>query len=113
MASWAPKGESSRDRTRPTTPESTPLRSCDWRGPHHALARQGWACRGNTRCMRILVAPNALKGSIGPLEAARAIAEGLAQSLPDAEIDELPIADGGDATAMVLVHALGGTFADA
>jgi glycerate kinase len=63
--------------------------------------------------MRILVAPNALKGSLGPIEAARAIAEGLAQSLPDADIDQLPIADGGDATAAVLVHALGGAFADA
>src|SRR5689334_6351849 len=60
--------------------------------------------------MKILVAPNALKGSLGPIEAARAMAEGLARSLPDAEIDELPIADGGDATAAVLVHALGGTF---
>ena len=63
--------------------------------------------------MRILVAPNALKGSLGPIEAARAIAEGLAQALPHAEIEELPIADGGDATAAVLVRALGGTFADA
>ncbi len=63
--------------------------------------------------MRILVAPNALKGSLGPIEAARAIAEGLAHALPQAEIDELPIADGGDATAEVLVRALGGCFADA
>jgi len=63
--------------------------------------------------MKILVAPNALKGSLGPIEAARAIAEGLARSLAGAEIDELPIADGGDATAAVLVHALGGSFADA
>ena len=63
--------------------------------------------------MRILVAPNALKGSLGPIAAARAIAEGLAQSLPHADIDELPIADGGDATAAVLVHALGGGFFDA
>jgi glycerate 2-kinase len=63
--------------------------------------------------MKILVAPNALKGSLDPIEAARAIAEGLARSLPAAEIDQLPIADGGDGTAVVLVHALGGSFADA
>jgi glycerate 2-kinase len=63
--------------------------------------------------MKILVAPNALKGSLDPIEAARAIAEGLARSLPAAEIVELPIADGGDGTAAVLVHALGGSFADA
>ena len=63
--------------------------------------------------MKILVAPNALKGSLDPIEAARAIAEGLARSLPAAEIVELPIADGGDGTAAVLVHALGGSFAEA
>src|SRR5688500_10704483 len=63
--------------------------------------------------MKILVAPNALKGSLDPIEAARAIAEGLARSLPTAELDQLPIADGGDGTAAVLVHALGGSFADA
>jgi glycerate 2-kinase len=63
--------------------------------------------------MKILVAPNALKGSLDPIEAARAIAEGLARSLPTAELTELPIADGGDGTAAVLVHALGGSFADA
>jgi glycerate 2-kinase len=63
--------------------------------------------------MKILVAPNALKGSLDPIEAARAIAEGLARSLPSAELAELPIADGGDGTAAVLVHALGGSFVDA
>jgi glycerate kinase len=63
--------------------------------------------------MKILVAPNALKGSLDPIEAARAIAAGLAASLPDAVIDELPIADGGDATAAVLASALGGGFAEA
>jgi glycerate 2-kinase len=63
--------------------------------------------------MRILVAPNALKGSLDPIDAARAIAEGLAQGFPDAEIEQLPIADGGDATAAVLVRALGGAFAEA
>jgi len=62
--------------------------------------------------MKILVAPNALKGSLDPIEAARAIAEGLARSLSSAEIVELPIADGGDGTAAALVHALGGSFAD-
>lgn len=61
--------------------------------------------------MQILVAPNALKGSLGSLEAARAIAEGLARALPDAKIDELAIADGGDFTAAVLVHGLDGEFA--
>jgi glycerate kinase len=63
--------------------------------------------------MKILVAPNALKGSLDPIEAARAIAEGLARSLPGAELLEVPIADGGDGTAAVLVHALGGRLVEA
>jgi glycerate kinase len=63
--------------------------------------------------VNVLVAPNALKGSLDAFEAAGAIAEGLARSLPDAEFDKLPIADGGDGTAAVLVRALGGSFADA
>jgi glycerate 2-kinase len=63
--------------------------------------------------VNILVAPNAMKGSLDPFEAARAIAEGLARSLPDARVERLAIADGGDATAAVLVDALGGTFVDA
>jgi glycerate kinase len=33
--------------------------------------------------------------------------------MPGAEIDSLPIADGGDATAKVLVEAVGGTFVEA
>ncbi|MET0592067.1 MAG: glycerate kinase [Polyangiaceae bacterium] len=63
--------------------------------------------------MNILVAPNALKGSLDPFEAARAIAEGLARGLPGVHAECLPIADGGDATAAVLVDALHGSFAEA
>ena len=63
--------------------------------------------------MKILVAPNALKGSLDPIEAAHAIAEGLARGLPGVQIEQLPIADGGDGTSAVLVHALGGSFVDA
>src|SRR5690349_12661016 len=60
--------------------------------------------------MKILVAPNALKGSVDALGAAKAIASGLRRALPDATIVPLPIADGGDGTAAVLAHALGGTL---
>jgi glycerate kinase len=60
--------------------------------------------------MRILVAPNSLKGSLDAFEVAAAIAAGLTKALPGAEIEELPIADGGDLTAAVLVRGLGGTL---
>ncbi len=46
--------------------------------------------------MRVLVAPTAFKGTLSPLQSAQAIAEGVRQRFPDAEIDLCPIADGGD-----------------
>jgi glycerate 2-kinase len=58
--------------------------------------------------MKILVAPNALKGSIDAAAAARAIAEGLARGMPTVETIELPTADGGDGTLDVLIARLGG-----
>lgn len=63
--------------------------------------------------MNVLVAPNALKGSLDPFHAADAMALGLARALPHARIEKLPIADGGDATAAVLMAESGGTFAEA
>lgn len=53
----------------------------------------------------ILVAPNALKGSLSAPAAARAIGNGLRAVLPQAQIDCVPIADGGDGTAEVLALA--------
>ena len=63
--------------------------------------------------MKILVAPNSLKGSLDAFAAARAIAEGLLRGLPRAETVEMPIADGGDFTAAILVASLGGAMVDA
>jgi glycerate kinase len=58
--------------------------------------------------MRVVIAPNALKGSIDALGAAEAIAEGFAGGMAGAETVLSPVADGGDGTASVLVRALGG-----
>lgn len=60
--------------------------------------------------MRILVAPQEFKGSLSAAEAAHAIASGLRSALPDAEIEELPLADGGPGTVDALVAATGGRF---
>ena len=46
--------------------------------------------------MKILIAPNAFKGTLGPLAAARAIARAVKLIAPDAEIELLPVSDGGD-----------------
>ncbi|MEP7052210.1 MAG: glycerate kinase [Pseudomonadota bacterium] len=58
--------------------------------------------------IRIVVAPNGLKGSLSPFEAASAIARGVRAADPDADIACVPIADGGDGTSAVLSAALGG-----
>jgi glycerate kinase len=63
--------------------------------------------------MNVLIAPNALKGSLDPFEAARAIAEGFARGAPGVQTTLLPIADGGDATCAVLVEALHGMYVTA
>ncbi len=58
--------------------------------------------------MRILVAPDKFKGSLTARQAAQAIAEGVRASLPEAEIDVCPMADGGEGTVDALVTATGG-----
>lgn len=60
--------------------------------------------------MRVVVAPNALKGSLAPFEAAAAIARGLLAADATIEIVSLPIADGGDGTSAVLRAAQAGTI---
>jgi glycerate kinase len=58
--------------------------------------------------VRIVIAPQEFKGSLSATEAARAIAEGLRRTLPDAELDLAPMADGGPGTVEALVTAGGG-----
>ena len=55
--------------------------------------------------MRVVVAPNAYKGSLTAPQAAAAIARGVRDVFPDAEVVEVPVADGGDGTVEVLVAA--------
>jgi glycerate kinase len=58
--------------------------------------------------MRIVIAPNAFKGSLSALEAASAIGEGIRIAAPDADLVLVPIADGGDGTVDALVAATHG-----
>lgn len=60
--------------------------------------------------MKVVVAPNAFKGSLSASQAASAIARGVRQVFPEADIVEVPVADGGDGTAEALVSAHDGTF---
>ncbi|WP_210438833.1 glycerate kinase [Nocardioides xinjiangensis] len=47
---------------------------------------------------RVLVAPDKFKGSLPAHEVARALADGVSKARPDARIECLPVADGGDGT---------------
>lgn len=58
--------------------------------------------------MHILIAPQALKGSLSATETARAIAQGARAVAPDAHVTELPIADGGEGTVEAMVGATAG-----
>ena len=58
--------------------------------------------------MRIVIAPNAFKGSLSAQDAAEAIAEGVRVAAADAELVLVPIADGGDGTVDALVAATQG-----
>ena len=60
--------------------------------------------------MRILVAPDKFKGSLGAAEVAAHITAGLRDGLPGAQISESPVADGGEGTAAVICAAAGGDW---
>ena len=60
--------------------------------------------------MRVVIAPDKFKGSLTALEAAEAMARGLSRVDPSAEIDRVPMADGGEGTVAALVAATGGSY---
>jgi glycerate kinase len=66
-----------------------------------------WVGEG-IEAMRILVACDSFKGSLSSQAAAGSVAAGVRRVFPAAEIDFLPIADGGEGTALTLTEALGG-----
>jgi len=58
--------------------------------------------------VRVLIAPQEFKGTLTAVQAADAIAAGLAAAFPDWQLDRLPMADGGPGTVDALLAALGG-----
>src|SRR5947199_4050940 len=60
--------------------------------------------------MKVVVAPNAFKGTLTASQAAAAIAHGVHEALPGAEVVEVPVADGGDGTTEALVEARRGEY---
>ncbi|WP_409329263.1 glycerate kinase [Trujillonella humicola] len=55
--------------------------------------------------LRVVVAPDKYRGSLTAAEAAQAMAAGVRDEVPDAAVDVLPVADGGEGTLDVLLHA--------
>jgi glycerate kinase len=60
--------------------------------------------------MRVVVAPDKFAGTLSAVEAAEAIATGWRRRVPDAEIAQVPMSDGGPGFVDVLHAALGGTL---
>ena len=63
--------------------------------------------------MKIVVAPQALKGSLDAPEVGAVIAATLAGALPEARVVVVPVADGGEGTTSALVSATGGRMLSA
>lgn len=60
--------------------------------------------------MKIVIAPDSFKGCMTAQQAAQAIAEGVRKAIPDAQLELVPTADGGEGTVQSLVDATGGSF---
>jgi glycerate kinase len=58
--------------------------------------------------VRVLIAPDKFKGTLDASEVARALAEGWHRGDRAADIEEVPVADGGDGTLEALAAGLGG-----
>ncbi|KRL54501.1 glycerate kinase family protein [Furfurilactobacillus rossiae] len=60
--------------------------------------------------MKFVIAPDSFKGSLTAKEAADAIETGIKRIFPDADYENVPMADGGEGTVQSLVDATHGTF---
>ena len=58
--------------------------------------------------MKIVIAPDSFKGSLTALQVAEAMEVGLRRVFPDATIEKVPMADGGEGTVQSLVDATSG-----
>jgi glycerate 2-kinase len=60
--------------------------------------------------VKILIAPDKFKGALSARDVAENIAEGLHEVLPNAEIEIVPMADGGEGTAEAICEARSGSW---
>lgn len=62
--------------------------------------------------MKIFVAVDSFKGSMGSIEAGKIIKEAIIEEIPEAEVKISPLADGGEGTVKALVDGLKGKYID-
>jgi len=62
--------------------------------------------------MKIVLAPDSFKESLSAVLVAEALERGVRRAAPDARVEKIPIADGGEGTVEVLVNATGGEFVE-
>lgn len=60
--------------------------------------------------MRVVIAPDKFKGSLTASEVAEAMARGVKAACPSAEVDQAPVADGGEGIVEALVRATEGSY---
>ena len=60
--------------------------------------------------MKVVVAPQAFKGTASAVVVAAAMSRGVLQAMPHSQVVEIPIADGGSGTVDALVTATGGRY---
>ena len=60
--------------------------------------------------MKVVVAPQAFKGTASATVVAAAMSRGVLQAMPHSQVVEIPIADGGSGTVDALVTATGGRY---
>ncbi len=58
--------------------------------------------------MKIVAAPDSYKGSLTAVQAAQSMAAGIRRVMPDAQVVQLPVADGGEGTTEAFYAAAGG-----
>lgn len=57
---------------------------------------------------RVIIAPDSFKGSLSAVEVGEALGEGIHSVLPNCSVEVVAIADGGEGSAEIITHAMGG-----
>ncbi|MFA6717003.1 MAG: glycerate kinase, partial [Victivallaceae bacterium] len=60
--------------------------------------------------MKFIIAPDSYKGCLRSIDICRYLAEGIKQIQPDAEIEQMPLADGGEGSVEAIVLSTKGKF---